>query len=704
MYLSRSLSFVGAEFETIECNHTDFERGPVSFKSEAVYDAAAAFWQLTYKTLMWGIESGAIRYPSRDDDDGDGDDQQEQGCSPALRVYEGEDPLFVAKRYYWAANLRFFRSLCVALKVQTAVSLSEIALTDGKAVVIGLQSTGEAASKASRNRLSECPEDELVVSPLMVLENLIPKLFPIPPARVAPRVASPQQKEEKPPCPKQSPGAASRLYREKELELRPANSPIIIDLVSDSDGDDYDEEKEPELIICSDSEDDERPCCCQSVAEIKCDLALDLTDPQPPVTRQSPPSPAPPSEDGDGDGLDEGHDLLRLQLIEKVNVLKRLLTELVLPGHPLDELIDKLGGEDEVAEMTGRKNRYVRCAETGKLVYCSRLRAGDGSSENVNYREREAFQTGAKHVAIISDACSSGISLHADLRVVNQRRRYHITIELAWAADKAIQQLGRSHRSNQASAPQYQLLITPYGGERRFASTVAKKLESLGALTQGDRRANMSSFSDFHFDSQEGSDAIKDLFESIRTLRPDSDFPPLDPEERLRTLELLQSLPECLAMIQKKKSVESVVGLFKAGVAGSGVLAAAVWLWSVGLESLHDPLNGARKKSFPLKIFLNRLLSLEGNRQDILFRVTSPPSPLALLTAARSSKPNSRLSRKQRSSRGDSTKACWSWWTPANFLVLSRRRSSTRTQPTTPRSPSASSKSIEASLGNKSKR
>jgi hypothetical protein len=185
--------------------------------------------------------------------------------------------------------------------------------------------------------------------------------------------------------------------------------------------------------------------------------------------------------------------------------------------------LNELGGPDKVAELTGRKTRQVEVynAMLDKKVVVLEKRKGEGRLDQINIEEKNNFQSGAKKIAILSEAASTGISLQADKRVKNQCRRVHITLELPWSADKAIQQLGRTHRSNQTSGPIYKFLISDVGGEKRFASAVCKRLAKLGALTQGDRRATGSAsglgLGSFDLDNHYGKKALKNMFDMIWT-------------------------------------------------------------------------------------------------------------------------------------------------------------------------------------------
>jgi hypothetical protein len=163
----------------------------------------------------------------------------------------------------------------------------------------------------------------------------------------------------------------------------------------------------------------------------------------------------------------------------------RLREELVvhlacLPAVPgvLDAVLDALG-TDNVAEITGRSRRVV-LRDSRRVVE----RRGASAARC----ETDAFMSGKKRVLVFSDAGGTGRSYHADLNVANQSRRAHYLVEPGWRADAAIQGLGRSHRTNQAHAPLFRPVTTDIHGEKRFLSTIARRLDSLGALTRGERR------------------------------------------------------------------------------------------------------------------------------------------------------------------------------------------------------------------------
>ncbi|MDX6576470.1 MAG: hypothetical protein QOE96_2423 [Blastocatellia bacterium] len=211
------------------------------------------------------------------------------------------------------------------------------------------------------------------------------------------------------------------------------------------------------------------------------------------------------------------------------------LSALALPENPLDQLVNHFG-ELNVAELTGRTRRLIRNSQ-GRVEY--KKRAPEGvAMHRTNVYEMEQYQSGKKRVTIISDAASMGISLHASNRAQNRQRRVHITLELGWSADKQMQTFGRTHRSDQAVPPEYVLLSTELGGEKRFSSTIARRLGSLGALTKGDRSAaNSGDLAKYNFETEEGRAALCLM---LRTIVQNGNVPGLaNPRQTLRNIGLL---------------------------------------------------------------------------------------------------------------------------------------------------------------------
>ena len=144
----------------------------------------------------------------------------------------------------------------------------------------------------------------------------------------------------------------------------------------------------------------------------------------------------------------------------------------------LDQIVQRFG-TDQVAEVTGRSRRIVRKGDR----FTVENRAGAA-----NLAEAQAFMDDEKRILVFSDAGGTGRSYHADLAARNQRLRVHYLLEAGWKADTAIQGLGRSNRTNQAQPPLFRPIATDVKAEKRFLSTIARRLDTLGAITKGQRQ------------------------------------------------------------------------------------------------------------------------------------------------------------------------------------------------------------------------
>jgi hypothetical protein len=154
----------------------------------------------------------------------------------------------------------------------------------------------------------------------------------------------------------------------------------------------------------------------------------------------------------------------------------------------LDQIVQRFG-TDIVAEVTGRSRRIIRKGDR----LCVEHRAG-----SANVAEAQAFMDDKKRILVFSDAGGTGRSYHADPTAKNRRLRVHYLLEAGWKADTAIQGLGRSNRTNQAQPPLFRPIATNVKAEKRFLSTIARRLDTLGVITKGQRQTGGQGLFEHH--------------------------------------------------------------------------------------------------------------------------------------------------------------------------------------------------------------
>lgn len=428
LYTARSLSYDGVEYELVEHQLTP--------EQTRIYDAYAGAFAIIHNHLDAAMQAANIT--------GDSGTLNRQAKSAARSAFE-------------SAKQRFFGHLLTSVKTPTLVRSIEQDLSEGRAAVIQIVSTGEALME---RRLAEIPTEEwndvrVDITPREYVLDYLAHSFPV------------------------------QLYEP----------------FTDSEGN-----------LSS------RPV---------------FRDGQPVESREA--------------------------VGRRDDLIERLASLPPVPGA-LDQIVQRFG-TDVVAEVTGRSRRVVRKGD--RLVVENR-------AASANLAEAAAFMDDQKRILIFSDAGGTGRSYHADLAARNQRLRIHYLLEPGWKADAAIQGLGRTNRTNQAQPPVFRPIATDVKAEKRFLSTIARRLDTLGAITRGQR--------------QTGGQGL------------------FRPEDNLESHYARDALRQLYLLLVRGKVEGCSLHRFES---------------ATGLKLMDD--NGIKDELPPITTFLNRLLALTIELQGVLF-------------------------------------------------------------------------------------
>ncbi|MFA7504677.1 MAG: strawberry notch C-terminal domain-containing protein, partial [Burkholderiaceae bacterium] len=261
----------------------------------------------------------------------------------------------------------------------------------------------------------------------------------------------------------------------------------------------------------------------------------------------------------------DGNPVESREAVERREAMIERLASLAPVPAALDQVLHHFG-TDMVSEVTGRSRRIVKKrGSDGIDRFVVENRPG-----SANIAETDAFQSDAKRILVFSDAGGTGRSYHADLGAKNQRLRVHYLLEAGWKADNAIQGFGRSNRTNQKQPPLFRPVTTNVKAQKRFISTIARRLDSLGAITRGQR--------------QTGGQGL------------------FRPEDNLESWYARDALRQLYIMIAGNRLTQCSLTKFES---------------ATGLTLTDD--NGLKDDLPPITTFLNRMLALTIDLQNVLF-------------------------------------------------------------------------------------